>query len=411
LKITNVTSASATFNLSAQQTVPDSHASLTFSQASLTLPAGQSSSVTITLAGTLPSAGSYEGSLMVTGPSGSTLHVPYQYLVGSGVPYDIYPIYDGSFIGAPNDTNWTIGFRTVDQYGVRIPTGTTVQFGVLSGGGSIAQGDAGTDRLGDAFADVNLGPTTGLQTFSGTAGSVSTQFFGYAQPVPVIASGGVGNAAPGGTGQQGFAPGSYISIYGSNLAAATLGEFTTSLPVSLAQTNVTFDGGGLSLPGHLQFVSPGQVNVQIPWEFAGQSSVQMKVVTSYLYSALYTVPLTAASPGVFATTDANYQSISTSNPAKRGSTILLFANGLGPVSSAQVSGEPASSSQLVNTGTKATVTIGGAPAEVDFSGLAPGLVGCYQLNVVVPANASTGSQQMAVSINGISSAPINITVQ
>ncbi|HKE29949.1 MAG TPA: S8 family serine peptidase [Bryobacteraceae bacterium] len=411
LKITNVTSAGATFNLTVQQRDPDSKASVTVSPASLTLGAGQSNSVTVTLQGSLPNAGSYEGSIMVSGPSGPTLHVPYQYLVGSGVPYDIYPVYDGSFTGAPNDIHWLIGFRTVDQYGVRIPQGAAVQFGVVNGGGSIAQGDSGTDRLGDAFADVNLGPNTGIQTFSGTAAALTTQFFGYARPVPVIAAGGVGNAAPGGTGQQGLAPGSYISIYGANLADAVLGEFTTSLPVSLAQTNVTFDGGGLSLPGHLQFVSPGQVNVQIPWEYAGQSSVQMKVVTSYLYSALYTVPLAAASPGVFATTDTSYQSITASNPAKRGSTILLFANGLGSVSRPQVSGEPASSAQLVNTSTPAAVSIGGVSAQVAFSGLAPGLVGCYQVNVVIPPNAPTGTEQMVVSVNGVASSPINITVQ
>jgi uncharacterized protein (TIGR03437 family) len=137
----------------------------------------------------------------------------------------------------------------------------------------------------------------------------------------------------------------------------------------------------------------------------------MKVVSSYLYSALYTVPLASISPGVFATTDVNYQSIGASNPTKRGQTILLFANGLGPVSSPQVSGEPASSTQLVNTSTKASVTIGGVPAQVDFSGLAPGLVGCYQVNVVVPSTVSAGTQQMVVSVNGVSSAPINIVVQ
>jgi uncharacterized protein (TIGR03437 family) len=137
----------------------------------------------------------------------------------------------------------------------------------------------------------------------------------------------------------------------------------------------------------------------------------MKVVSSYLYSSLYTVPLAAVSPSVFAITDTSYQLISSGNPAKRGSTILLFANGLGPVVTAQTSGEPASSTQLINTNTKASVTIGGVTSQVDFSGLAPGLVGCYQVNVVVPATAPTGSQQLVVSVNGVSSAPMNITVQ
>src|SRR5205823_11742688 len=97
---------------------------------------------------------------------------------------------------------------------------------------------------------------------------------------------------------QGLAPGSYISIFGNLLADATAIASTPALPLSLASVAVSFDGGGLSLPGHLHFVSPDQVNVQIPWEFQGQTSVKMKVtVSDLLYSNVYTVPLAAYSPG------------------------------------------------------------------------------------------------------------------
>src|ERR1039457_4233714 len=98
---------------------------------------------------------------------------------------------------------------------------------------------------------------------------------------------------------QGLAPGSYISIYGTSLADALVFSPTLSLPVSLGTVSVSFDGGGLSLPGHISFVSPGQVNVQIPWEFQGQSSVKMAVSVGYIPSAVYTVPLNTDSPGIF----------------------------------------------------------------------------------------------------------------
>ena len=55
------------------------------------LPAGQSNSVTVSLAGTRPRAGSYEGFLAVTG-AGPTLRVPYQYLVSDGIPADVFPL-------------------------------------------------------------------------------------------------------------------------------------------------------------------------------------------------------------------------------------------------------------------------------------------------------------------------------
>src|SRR5205814_1899043 len=133
---------------------------------------------------------------------------------------------------------------------------------------------------------------------------------------------------------------------------------------------------------------PGQVNVQIPWEFAGQSSVQMKVTLyTYLWSAVYTVPLSKYSPGSFGILDQGSAIVNSGNPAKRGQVIQIFANGLGPVDNQPPSGEPASSSALSPCQSNPTVTVGGAAASVGFCGLAPGFVGLYQLNVTVPANA------------------------
>jgi uncharacterized protein (TIGR03437 family) len=54
------------------------------------------------------------------------------------------------------------------------------------------------------------------------------------------------------------------------------------------------------------------------------------------------------------------------------------------------SGVPAPGDALYITSLNPTVTIGGAPATLTFSGLAPGLVGVWQLNVQIPANAPTG---------------------
>jgi minor extracellular serine protease Vpr len=291
-----------------------------------------------------------------------------------------------------------------------------VRFAAVSGGGSIAAGDATTLRLGIAGATLNTGPALGPQIFSGTAGGLTLQFPGYIRPFPGIAAGGVVNAASQ-TAGQGLAPGSYISIYGTALADALLKESTSSLPVSLAGVGVIFEGAGLLLPGHLHFVSPGQVNVQIPWEFQGQPSVNVRVTISYLVSATYTVRLATYSPGIFvaggnaAVLDQNYALVTSSNPARRGQVIQIYANGLGPVSSSQVSGDPASTTQLVYTNATPTVTIGGASASVGFSGLAPGNVGLYQINVTVPSNAPTGNQPLVISMNGVASAPANLPVQ
>jgi uncharacterized protein (TIGR03437 family) len=270
-----------------------------------------------------------------------------------------------------------------------------------------------TDRAGMAFAIVNIGSQPGDQIFTASAGGLTVEFDGYALPRPAINSNGAVNTGSFQVG-QGLAPGSYISIFGTSLADAIVGTPTLSLPVSVGTVSVAFDGGGLSLPGHIHFVSPGQVDVQIPWEFQGQSSVQMTLSVGYVPSAVYTVPLNSYSPGIFefsdnghlsaAATDANGVVFTQANPAKRGQTIVLYVNGLGPVDHPQTSGEPTPQPPpLANTNVLPTVKIGGAAAHVDFSGMSPGWVGLYQVNVVVPQDAAAGPQPIVVSIGGVDS--------
>ena len=416
--LTNLSrTAAATFSISVRQLTGDSNAHVTVSSNSVTVPAGQSQTLTISLTGSKPAAGAYEGFLDVKGATGTAdLHLPYSYIVGDGVPYDIFAIQNGSFTGIPNDTGYLLLFRVSDQYGVPVAN-TPVTFQILKGGGkfNVQGGDKTTDSLGTAGVFVDLGPQQGDQIFSGTvtSGGLTQEFDGYARRLPTINSGGVVNAAPPYQAGQGLQPGSYISIFGNDLSdAPVLVESTPSLPVSLGQVSVSFDGGGMSLPGHLHFISPTQVNVQIPWEFQGQSSVQMKVTLyGYLWGALYTVPLATYSPGIFAVTDGvNNAVISASNPAKRGGSIVIYANGLGPLDAAQSSGDPASATVLTRTQVSPTVTIGGSPTGFLFSGLTPGSVGLYQVNVSIPPDAPTGTQPLNLSIGG-QTTMVNVVVQ
>jgi uncharacterized protein (TIGR03437 family) len=155
------------------------------------------------------------------------------------------------------------------------------------------------------------------------------------------------------------------------------------------------------------------VNVQIPWEFQGQPSVKMTVSVGYVPGAVYTVPLSTYSPGIFefsdnghlsaAATDANGVVFTQANPAKPRQTIVLYVNGLGPVDQQQFSGQPTPLPPPLANTVLPTVTIGNLAAHVDFSGLSPGWVGLYQVNVDVPPNAPTGPQPIVVSIGGVDS--------
>jgi uncharacterized protein (TIGR03437 family) len=238
-------------------------------------------------------------------------------------------------------------------------------------------------------------------------------------------SGGVVNAASGQTG-EGLAPGSYISIFGRNLSDATKVFSTPYLPLSLAGVSVSFDepSRGISVPGRLTYVSEGQINVQLPWELAGLNAVAMKVSIGPLTeSALFTVPLKNHSPALFeiadpggsgrqvvAALDETNQVLSSTNPARRGRVAQLYANGLGPVDNTVPSGEATLPDRLSRTLQQPEVTIGGAAAPVQFSGLAPSYVGLYQVNVTVPQSLQPGMHEVVVSIGGVRSKPVLLYV-
>jgi len=423
LKITNASSSTASFSLAVQPR-DTSSATISLSASSVLIPAGQFSTVSVTLQGTQPAAGSYEGFITITG-AGATLHVPYQYqvLASTRTAYDMFPIINGSFLAGTGDNEDNnaapfIAFRLVDQWGAPI-IGTPVAFNITSGSATFGQSkDSQTFNYGIAGTDLNIGNTPGDIVVNASAGGLNYTFFGYARPHPSINNNGVVDAATGKVG-QGLAPGSYITIFGNALADATQVYSTPSLPVSLSFDSVSFDAGSISLPGHFHFVSPGQINVQIPWEFQGQKSAQMTVWSSYLGSATYTVPLASYSPGFFANSgnaaviDQTSASIVTaSNPAKRGDILQLYVNGLGPVSNTPASGDPAAGGpQLSQTPQLPTVTLGGTNLPVSFAGLAPGFIGLYQVNVTIPANAPTGNQPLVITIGGVSSPSANLPVQ
>jgi minor extracellular serine protease Vpr len=416
LTIFNSGAAATTFNLSVQGD-RDNNATLAPTATSLSVPAGGSNSVTIRLSGTRPVAGSYQGFIIVSG-GGQTLRVPYLYMVGSGIPADIFPIHNSSFTGGLQDFGWGLFFRTVDAAGVPV-TSVPARFSVTQGAGTFTLVDAATDRLGNAGGIFSFGPGAGAQVATGGVQGLTPiiTFEGFARPYPTISANGVVNAASSQVG-GGVAPGSYVSIYGTALSDALHIESTPYLPVSLSDVSVSVDGGGVSQPAHIHFVSPGQVNVQIPWEFQGQTSAQMKVTLSTLLPGpLATVPLATYSPGIFevsglaAAQDANLTLITRSHPATRNGAIVLYVNGLGPVSNTPPSGEPSGASPLSQTTATPTVTIGGKQAQVIFSGLTPGVVGLYQINAILAADTPTGDQQITVGIGGVTSKASVLPVQ
>jgi uncharacterized protein (TIGR03437 family) len=84
--------------------------------------------------------------------------------------------------------------------------------------------------------------------------------------------------------------------------------------------------------------------------------------------------------------------VTTSDPAQRGETVILYATGLGPTFPEGPEGEPAPFDVFSETVLPVTATVGGLPATVEFSGLSPGFSGLYQINLQVPMDAPVGDE-------------------
>ncbi len=214
-----------------------------------------------------------------------------------------------------------------------------------------------------------------------------------------------------------MAPGAIVSIFGNNLAPGTQAASTTPLPTSLAATSVSFN----NVPAPLFFVSAGQINAQVPFGVSA-GAVQVAVNRNGAVTT-GTVSMSGFSPGIFTVNQqgtgtgailhaANFTAVTSTSPASAGEFIAIFLTGLGTVNPAVASGAVAPTiSPLAETPTRPTVTIAGVPAAVSFSGLAPGFVGLYQVNVQVPAGLPSGSQTLQLTMNGITANPVTVAVR
>jgi uncharacterized protein (TIGR03437 family) len=237
--------------------------------------------------------------------------------------------------------------------------------------------------------------------------------------VPSITSGGVVNdgnyAAP-------IAPGSIAAAFGSFLLTSGVIETAPQWPTTLSGLSLEFGG---TTPAPLYYVAGAQVDFQVPWELAGLSQTTVTATVNSQTSTAQTVTLAPFAPSIFtmnsqgtgqgAILNSSYVLVDSNNPATAGTTyILIYCTGLGPVTNQPATGSPAPANgvPLSWTTTTPVVTIGGAQANVVFSGLAPGYTGLYQVNALVPAASATGNAvPVTISWNAITSNTATIAVK
>ncbi len=185
-----------------------------------------------------------------------------------------------------------------------------------------------------------------------------------------------------------ISPGCIISIFGSNLSESTASATGVPLPTTIRDVTVTV--GEIDAP--LYFVSPEQINAQVPFEL-GTGSVSLLVSTFGGASAPYVLRLTEAAPALFSKNatgegpalyfDAGFQLLDKVTP---GDTIIAYATGLGATNPPTITGAGGAIAEPLNRVVHLPeVFIGEQPAQVVFAGLAPGFVAVYQLNLIVPS--------------------------
>jgi trimeric autotransporter adhesin len=200
-----------------------------------------------------------------------------------------------------------------------------------------------------------------------------------------------------------IAPGTWIEIYGSNLAPSIL-DWSNAFSGINAPTSL--NGTTVAIAGELAFldyVSPTQVNAQVPSNVSiGQQ--QVIVATAGGSSAPYNITVTATQPGLWApqfldisgtqyvgATFPDYATYVlptnavagiTSRPASPGATIYLFGVGFGPVTPNIPAGQIVEQENTLNSTMQ--VMFGQTPATLTYAGLAPNFIGLYLFKVTVP---------------------------
>jgi uncharacterized protein (TIGR03437 family) len=323
------------------------------------------------------------------------------------------------------------------------PTGSALIYSTYFGGSNhtygkgIALDSSGNPYITGNSVAINLPTTPGVFQPTYAGGVLTTNELGgdtfvakFAEatgPIPGVSADGVVNAASFAP-RANLATGGIGALFGTGLASSTAVATAVPLPANLGGATVLVNG----IPAPLFFVSPGQINFQMPWEVAGPSGIAttLTVTVEGVTSSAATVSL-RATPGIFSLNQTGSGQgailIATTGeiaapsgsvpgraarPVRRGEYISIYCTGLGAVTNPPATGAVASGNPLSTTTTTPTVSIGGRQATVSFSGLAPGFVGLYQINAQAPENAPTGNAvSVVINAAAYNSNTVTIAVQ
>jgi astacin len=218
----------------------------------------------------------------------------------------------------------------------------------------------------------------------------------------------------------GVAPGEIVTIFGlalgpDSLVTSRINPGTQRLDTVLAETRVLFDG----IAAPLIYVSANQISAVVPYAVAGKTSTRMSVIYNGVSSNPLILPVIESVPALFtfdssgkgpaALLNQNGSVNTQSNPAQRGSTVVLYGTGEGQTGPDGVDGKPAVA-PLPKPVLPVKVLIAGREAIVSYAGGAPGLTaGVIQVNVRIPDDSPTGAVPVSLVV-GTKSSPANVSI-
>jgi uncharacterized protein (TIGR03437 family) len=212
----------------------------------------------------------------------------------------------------------------------------------------------------------------------------------------------IGSVVNPATYSTAVSPGMLVAVFGTNLASAASTASGSPLPYSLGGVSAAVNG----IAAPLAYVSPTQVNLQIPYE-VGAGPAVLGIDNSGQIAG-FQFQVSASAPGIFA--DAN-GSLSPTPAVPRAGTTTLLMVGAGEVSNLIRTAYSPSSATTYKPLLPLSVTVGGAPVFLETVGLAPLQFGVTQVKFTLPPSVPAGVQPVVVTVGGVSSPPVNVTVQ
>jgi uncharacterized protein (TIGR03437 family) len=197
-----------------------------------------------------------------------------------------------------------------------------------------------------------------------------------------------------------YAPDTFITIYGQNLAYVTRQVTIDDIHGGLLPTVLIGTGVRVlvsQIEANIYYVSPTQVNLLVPpLLVAGPATVQL--VIDGLAGPPVNITLGPAAPALFQSdarmivaTHLDGSVITAASPAHGGEIVVLYASGLGPTAPPAIKDQvPKAAAPLVQMSDFRVLVNGVAvdPSRILYAGVAPGYAGLFQINVKLPDDAA-----------------------